>query len=148
MDDAATIPRDLVAMALDVDAETLPDGDLPLDRFAARFLAFLREADQEEGFKQHPELWTAVLASHLAEAQPGLSLQVQVGLCEAAQGHPDLDRIAHGPLLELMQACGPSLIAEIEAAAETPSFRACLRELPDDAGGALFMARIRAMTLG
>ena len=50
----ATIPRALVAEALGIDEANLPPGDLPLDRLAARFLAYLRAGEDDDPAPRRP----------------------------------------------------------------------------------------------
>lgn len=142
-----SIPRPIVAQALSVDETSLPDGDLPLARLATRFLMFLRDtAEDEDAVEGHPELWTALLATRLAERNPGMSLILQCKLMAEAQDEEDLAVIAEGPLTELFALQGTSLLSEIEETATTaPRFAQALSLLPPEAGGAMFRARLATL---
>ncbi|TFL17753.1 hypothetical protein [Jannaschia formosa] len=66
------IPRALVARALGLPEETdaLPPGDLPLDRFAARYVAYL---GTEEPGTETPDAWTGVVMDALIAEEPELA---------------------------------------------------------------------------
>lgn len=141
------IPRPLVAQALSVDEASLPEGDLPLSRLATRLLMFLRDTvEDEEAVEGHPELWTALLATRIAERNPSMSLSLQCRLMAEAQDAEDLAVIAEGPLTELFALQGTTLLTEIEDLARTaPRFAQAISLLPAEAGGALFRARLSAL---
>ena len=145
------IPRALVAEALGVDPEALPPGDLPLDRFAARFLGYLRAGgDDEEANPEHADFWTYALFDELARAQPALCLAaIRASLAEAREPE-EVALIAAGPLEDLLAAQGAAMIGAVEALAEAaPRFRYALTGVwPREEGPALFWARIKALATG
>ncbi len=148
-----SIPRALVAQALDQPEDNLPPGALPMDRFAQRFLMFLRDTEDDEAegddFEAHPEVWTAVLATVLATDHPALSFAVQEALVAEAQTPEDLGLIAAGPMTELFATQGPDLLPQIEAAATSPRFAMALGALaPEGHGNPLFWARLQGMAKG
>lgn len=71
------IPRALVAEALGLPEGTdaLPAGDLPLDRFAARLIAYLSTADADA---QTPDAWTGAVMDRLIADTPELALDALV----------------------------------------------------------------------
>ena len=74
------IPRATVAAALGLPAttEALPEGDLPLDRFAARYVAYLESG---ETGSDTADGWTGAVMDHLIEANPHLALDaIRAGL--------------------------------------------------------------------
>ncbi|MEM7489847.1 MAG: hypothetical protein AAF390_12075 [Pseudomonadota bacterium] len=111
------IPRATVAASLGLppDTDALPPGDLPLDRFAARYVAYLRTP---EPGTETPDAWTGAVMDHLIAADPGLALAALIA------GTP-LDRDGHlvDPLLDL--AGQPEMADAIAEAAEAdPAFAA------------------------
>ena len=96
------IPRATVAAALGLPAttEALPEGDLPLDRFAARYVAYLGSgqtgSDTADG-------WTGAVMDHLIEAHPDLALDaIRAGLPQAGV------ECLSDPLADLAQRPGMS----------------------------------------
>lgn len=74
------IPRPLIAAALGLPADTdaLPQGDLPMDRFMARFIAYLQS---ENPATDTPDAWTGTVMDHLIESEPELALSaIKAGL--------------------------------------------------------------------
>ncbi len=144
-----TLPRALVADALGVSPDSLPDGDLPLARFATRFLTYLGETlatDEAE----HAEAWTFLLFDALVETAPERALAALCA-CLAQCDTPDQAAlIAAGPLDDLIARQGAALITEIEAlAARAPRFAYALTGLERPEGGtALLWARIEAAHRG
>lgn len=122
-----TIPRSLVAEALGVDEESLPGGDLPLDRFARRFLGYLRETLAGTAYDAHPDFWTFMLLDALIETNPDLCLDALVACLGQCETPEDAALIAAGPLDDLIARQGPALIDRIEAlAAAAPRLRYAL----------------------
>ncbi|MGB3408825.1 MAG: hypothetical protein WBA67_15175 [Jannaschia sp.] len=104
------IPRALVATALGLPADTdaLPPGDLPLDRFAARYVAYLASENTDQ---DAPDAWTGTVMDHLIAEAPALALEaIRAGLPVDAARH------LADPLAELGQA--PGMAALILAAVE------------------------------
>ncbi|SDY81906.1 hypothetical protein SAMN05444004_103220 [Jannaschia faecimaris] len=68
-----TIPRRIVAEALGLPADTnsLPPGDLPLDRFAARLIGYLGTPDADA---ETPDAWTGAVMDRLISDDPDLAL--------------------------------------------------------------------------
>ncbi|MEM7710518.1 MAG: hypothetical protein AAF264_07180 [Pseudomonadota bacterium] len=111
------IARGLVAAALSLpeDTEALPPGDLPLERFMARYLAYLGTADPGT---ETADAWTGALMDLLIADAPDLALAALVVGAAGDTGDRLLD-----PLLEL--AGRPEMDAPIAEAAEAdPAFAA------------------------
>jgi len=145
------IPRALVAEALLVDENSLPEGDLPIDRFATRFLAYLRAGDEDNPpAPDHPDAWTFSLMSALTRAHPALGLAATKAALAAGEAPEDVADIAAGPLEELIVTHGTGLIGEIEAlATSAPRFAYALTGVwPQDLKGSLLWARIEAARAG
>ncbi|PWJ18142.1 hypothetical protein [Jannaschia seohaensis] len=104
------IPRATVARAIGLpeDTDALPPGDLPLDRFAARYVAYLAT---EEPQTETPDAWTGAVMDALIAEDPELAFAaLRAGLPLDEGG-----RLAD-PLSEL--GARPGWAARIEAAAE------------------------------
>ena len=104
------IPRATVAAALGLpgDTDALPPGDLPLDRFMARYVAYLGTEAPGTGT---PDAWTGVVMDALIETDPELAFAaLRAGLAMDTGG-----RLAD-PLAEL--GCRPGWAERIEAEAE------------------------------
>jgi Family of unknown function (DUF6869) len=146
-DITATIPRALVAEALGVDPAGLPPGDLPLDRFAARFLAFLAATDASDSPDAHPDFWTYALFEALAADHPALCLAAIRASLAAADSPEQVALIAAGPLEDLLRAHGTTLIGEVEAlAARAPRFAYALTGVwPPEQGQPMLWARLKAL---
>ncbi|WGH79766.1 hypothetical protein [Jannaschia ovalis] len=74
------IPRAVVATALGLPSTTdaLPPDDLPLDRFAARLVAYLASEDLAQ---DAPDAWTGAVMDHLIAEHPELALDaIRAGL--------------------------------------------------------------------
>lgn len=146
------IPRKLVAEALGVDEASLPPGDLPLDRLAARFLAYLRAGDGESPAPAtHPDAWTVALFDALARDHPGPALAAIRAVLWACASPEDVAMVAAGPLEDAIGAQGSALIDEIEhLAATAPRFAYALTGVwPGEPGAApLLWARIEAARAG
>lgn len=142
------VPRALVAEALGVDESALPEGDLPLDRLAMRFLAFLRAGDEANPAPEdHPDAWTFALVDKLTEHHPAQALEAIRAMLAACDSPDDVALVAAGPLEDLIQRHGPELIDEIEAlAGRAPRFAYALTGVwpPEDGGHPLLWARIEA----
>ena len=81
------IPRETVAAALGLpeDTDALPPGDLPLDRFAARYVAYLASGNTDQ---DAPDGWTGVVMDHLIENDPMLAFAaIRAGLPQDVGGH-------------------------------------------------------------
>ncbi len=144
-----TLPRALVADALGVAPDSLPEGDLPMARFATRFLTYLGETLATDE-TNHPEAWTFLLFDALVETAPAQALAALCA-CLAQCDTPDqAAMIAAGPLDDLIARQGAALIAEIETlAARAPRFAYALTGLQRPEGGAaLLWARIEAAHRG
>lgn len=118
------VPRALVAETLGVDAAALPPGDLPLDRLAARFLAFLAAGDEEHPAPpDHPDGWTFALVDALTRDHPHLALAAIRAMLAACDSPEAVAEIAAGPLEDLVAENGPEVIGALEAlAAAAPRF--------------------------
>lgn len=141
------IPRTLVAEALMVEPEVLPPGDLPLDRLAARFLAYLAAGDEDTPPPaDHPDAWTFALFDVLTSEHPALGLAATRAALAACESPEEVAGIAAGPLEDLIAKHGAALIDEIEAlAARAPRFAYALTGVwPQGAAGTLLWARIEA----
>ncbi|MCK0167818.1 hypothetical protein MWU52_09690 [Jannaschia sp. S6380] len=121
------IPRTTVAAALGLPEATdrLPEGDLPVDRFVTRYLAYLRTdaADSET-----PDAWTGTLMDHLIAGHPDQALDVVLaGMGQDAEG-----RLAD-TLADLAEQADPGTQARIETeAAANPGFAALLARTQED----------------
>ncbi|MFO6464466.1 hypothetical protein ACK8OR_08740 [Jannaschia sp. KMU-145] len=112
------IPRAVVAEALGLPetTDTLPPGDLPVDRLALRYIAYLAS---DEAATETPDAWTGAVFDHLVAFFPADALAVLV-----AGADRDPDGVLVDPLLDLGEAA-PDL--DLEAAAEgAPGFAALL----------------------
>ena len=113
------IPRRIVAVALGLPEDTgsLPDGDLPLDRFGARYVGYLAAGDTAQ---DAPDAWTGAVMDHLMQADPDLAFAaLRAGLPHDAGGH------LADPLAEL--GSNPEMKLRIEAeAASDPALAARL----------------------
>lgn len=122
------IPRSIVAVALGLpaDTEALPSGDLPLDRFIARYIAYLGTSDPGT---ETLDAWTGAVMDHLIIDDPDLALAVLiVGAGE------DADEVLVDPLLDL--AARPEMGTPIaEAATINPTFAALLARAAKVADG-------------
>lgn len=145
------VPRALVAAALMVDDDSLPPGDLPLTRLAARYLTYLRAGDAETPARaDHPDAWTADIFFELSEAHPVLGLAAIDAVLAACETPEEVALIAAGPLEDLIAAHGAALIGAIEArAADSARFTYALTGVwPQGRGGTLLWARIEALRQG
>ena len=98
------IPRATVAAALGLPATTdaLPEGDLPLDRFAARYVAYLVSGETESGAADG---WTGAVMDHLIAEHPDLALDaIRAGLPQ------DEADCLSDPLADLAQRPGMSTV--------------------------------------
>jgi hypothetical protein len=145
-----TIPRKLVADAFGVAEEVLPEGDLPLARFAEIYLNYIRAGDEDSTPVDHPDQWAFALMCELIETAPGLAFaatRATLRLCDSAE---DIAVIAAGPLEDLIADHGVELIGDIEALASTaPRFAYALTGVwPREQQGGLLWARIEAARRG
>ena len=122
------IPRDRVAAALDLpsDTDALPPGDLPVDRFAQRFLAALDRPEDDE-----TDVWTVDLFDHLVVSDPDLACSALLACFDRA---PDrAEELGSGPLDDLVRRAGADVIGGLEAgAADRPALRRAMREVSTD----------------
>jgi hypothetical protein len=143
----SVIPRDLVAKSLGVAPEALPPGDLPVDRLAARWLGFMRAADEAVAPQEQPDYWTVALLDDLARGQPDLCLDTvlaALALCETAD---ELALLAAGPLEDVIAQSGATVIDRIEAeAAGSARLRLALDGVmpPGSSGTALWQRVVAA----
>lgn len=140
------IPRALVAEVLRVDPASLPPGDLPAVRLAARFLDYLRDAFARDHTDNHPEFWTFLLYSGLVERQPDLALSCALAALDQCETEDEAALIAAGPLEDLLTGAGPQVIDRVEAmAATSPRLRHALTGVwVQGGGGQPLLARVRA----
>lgn len=110
----AAIPRATVAAAFDAppDTDALPPGDLPMDRFAARFLAALTTGAEAEA-------WTVQVFDHLVSHDPALAVTALCATLDATGDARATATIADGPLADLVARAGPEAIGAMEAADHT-----------------------------
>jgi hypothetical protein len=141
------IPRSRVAQALGVAPDALPPGDLPMDRFAARYLDFLRATFETEAFDAHPDYWTDLLLARLMEEAPDTALEAICAVLARVEDMEELELVAAGPLEELLTAQGAALLDALDKrAAQSPRFRLALAALWLEGGGPpLLVARVRAI---
>ena len=141
------IPRSLVAEALFVDEDSLPDGDLPLARLAARYLAYVRAGEGDEPAPaDHPDAWTSDLFFELAHKHPDLGFAATEAALAACESPEEVAVVAAGPLEDLIAQHGALLIDRIEARGEdSPRFAYALTGVwPQGNRGTLIWARIEA----
>ena len=118
------IPRDRVAAALDLpsDTDALPPGDLPLDRFAERFLGALERPEGDE-----TDIWTVDLFDHLVTSDPDLALSALLACFDQADGRTEQ---LSGPLDDLVLRSGSDVIGRLETeAAERPGLRKAIQQV-------------------
>lgn len=104
------IPRATVAAALGLPADTdaLPPGDLPLARFAERYLSYLAVPDATT---ETPDAWTGAVMDHLIAHDPDRAFAaIRAAIPADAEGY------LADPLADL-GATHPEMRARIEAAA-------------------------------
>lgn len=112
------IPRATVATALGlpVDTDTLPPGDLPLDRFAARYVAYLSAPEHDS---ETPDAWTGAVMDHLIDTAP------ETALAAILAGLPhDPDHRLADPLAELGDKISQDTLTNLAEA--TPAFAALI----------------------
>lgn len=144
------IPRDLVAEALGVSPDALPPGDLPVARFAERWMGWLRATQGDAAPEQHPEFWTFALFGALAARAPDLCLDAVLASLAIATTPDDAALIAAGPLEDLLAASGPAIIGRIETeAAAHPRLRYALTGVwSEGSAGTPLWQRIEAARQG
>ena len=102
------IPRALVARALFVPEDSLPEADLPMERFAQRHRVFLSDAARD--IAEPPEVWTSDVMFLLTREEPTLALaaiRATLALCETPG---EVGLLAAGCLEDLLAEHGPSVI--------------------------------------
>lgn len=140
-----TLPRWIVAEALNVPEDTLPPGDLPLDRFATRYLHCLASPDDVAP----PEAWTQILIFELARSHPRLALDAIRAALDLGPDTETIAMIAAGPLEDLLAGHGPGVIAAIEeAAATSPRLRYALTGVSGTGIKPLVRARVATACAG
>ncbi len=144
------IPRALVAEALGVSPDALPPGDLPVARFADRWMGWLRATQGDAQPEAHPEFWTFALFGALAGRAPDLCLDAVLDSLALATTPEEAALIAAGPLEDLIAANGPAVIDRIEAeAAARPRFRYALTGVwAEGSAGTPLWQRIEAARSG
>lgn len=140
------IPRALVAEVLGVSLEALPEGDLPTERLAARYLAYLRDSYERDDTGAHPEFWTFVLLGELTARAPDLALDVILSALPLVESADELALACAGPLGDLLTANGSEVIGRLEvAAAGSGRLRMALTGVaPDGSAGTPLWRRIEA----
>lgn len=143
------IPRTLVARLLDVSADSLPAGDLPVDRLAQHLLGYLRdtvaEDPSEQALRNHPQAWAMALTDRLCADHPETGLDLTLAALPLCDSPDDVALLAAGPLEDLLAAHGPALIARIEPLAATlPRLRFALSGTWPDRINPLVWARVQA----
>ncbi|ROT98493.1 hypothetical protein EAT49_16250 [Histidinibacterium lentulum] len=134
----------MVAGALGAPEDSLPPGDLPLSRFAARYLASLAAPEAEDP----PEAWTQHLILGLVRAHPHLALAAIRAALDLAPDADTLAMIAAGPLEDLLTDHGATLIGDIERAAPScPRLRDALTAVPGHDLKPLLRARLEAASV-
>ncbi|WP_375261452.1 DUF6869 domain-containing protein [Palleronia sp.] len=119
------IPRARVAAALDLppDTDALPPGDLPLDRFAERFLSALERPEGDE-----TDIWTVDLFDHLVMADPKLACASLLACFDRAPERAE--ELGAGPLDDLVRRAGTDAVGPLEAAApDRPALRRAMRQV-------------------
>ncbi|SHI65193.1 DUF6869 domain-containing protein [Wenxinia saemankumensis] len=119
-----TIPRALVSEATGMPEAALPEGDLPLPRYAEHYGAFLAALAQEEA-EGHPEQWTDAVMGQLIASDPALALAAIRAILAGARDEAEVAALAGGALEELVLADGAAVIDDLEAGAD-PAMRAAL----------------------
>lgn len=114
------LPRGIVAAALGLPPETdaLPPGDLPLDRFLERYLAYLAKPEAEAGTETE-DAWTGAVMDHLIAFEPEAALDVVI--CGA---RTDAGGLLVDVLLDLNEAAPQLDVAG--RAADDPAFAGLL----------------------
>ena len=134
------IPRTLVARATGTDPATLPEGDLPLDRFAARHAAFLGHAEGEA----HPDAWTYAVMDELTDSHPDLALAALRETLARCDTPEQVARLAAGPLEDLLVRHGASVIGPLADQADARMLYALTGVWRNDIP-AMVWARIEAL---
>ncbi|MEM7644896.1 MAG: hypothetical protein AAF366_20620 [Pseudomonadota bacterium] len=118
------IPRTTVATALGLplDTDALPPGDLPLDRFMTRYVAYLGTTDPGT---ETPDAWTGAVMDHLIAEDPDLALAAL-----AVGAAVDVGGVLVDPLLELAER--PGMEARIAEAADSDPTLAALVARAED----------------
>ncbi|QFU08371.1 hypothetical protein PARPLA_02970 [Rhodobacteraceae bacterium THAF1] len=129
------IPRATIAEALEVGADDLPPGDLPIARFAERFLGALASEDEMDA-------WTVDVFHHLVTAAPDLALAALLTCLEKA---PDqAQSLGEGPLTDLLTRSGADVMSGIEAAKRPALTRALQAADISEIEHPFLLARIEA----
>jgi hypothetical protein len=116
------ILRGDVAAALGVAVDTLPPGDLPLERLAALYAQWLAVAAQDG---DAPDLvWTFDLVDWLIAHRPELALDAVLASLDLCTQPEQVAVLAAGPAEDLIRLHGPTLIARLtQAAAQSARVR-------------------------
>ena len=147
MSGSLTISRQLIADALMVDVKTLPEGDLPLGRFAERYLALI--SVDEDAYGTHPEVWTADLMFDLVRDHPDLAFEAIRATLARCTEPAQVAMLAAGPVEDLLTEHGPGMIDRVEAEAEASDrFRYALTGVWKSEIKPLVWARVEAARQG
>lgn len=142
-----TISRQLIADALMVNVDTLPEGDLPLGRFADRYVALI--SVDEDAYGTHPEVWTADLMFDLVRDHPELAFEAIRATLDRCSTPEQVAMLAAGPIEDLLTEHGPDWIDRIEAeAGASDRFRYALTGVWKNEIKALIWARVEAVRGG
>ena len=141
-----TIPRSVVAAALAVSEDSLPPGDLPLDRFAERHAGWLATPDEQR--EAHADLWTFDLMVALVKDHPDLAFAAVQATLDRCTTPDQVANLAAGPMEDLIRFHGAALIDVITTAAAEPRFRYLLSGVWQGDTPALLWARIEAARRG
>ena len=110
------IPRTLVARALFVPEDGLPEGDLPITRFAeqyADFLAFYGERKDDD-----PDVWLYDVMEQLIQDMPTLALAAIRATLAVCETPGQVANLAAGPLETLLAEHGPTVIGPLAEEAD------------------------------
>lgn len=140
------IPRGLVATAMGVAEDTLPPGDLPLDRFADRHADWLSAPEDQRD--THPEVWTFDVMDALVQDHPALAFKAVLATLDRCTLPDQVAVLAAGPMEDLIALHGPALLNQITTAATVPRFRYLLSGVWQGDTPALLWARIEATRRG
>ncbi|GGL67634.1 DUF6869 domain-containing protein [Wenxinia marina] len=131
----SSIPRELVAEATQLPPHALPDGDLPMARFAERHAEFVAAAARDEG-AGHAEFWTWLVMEELVRERPAQALEAIRAVLALLTTPEEVASLAAGPLEDLLTHHGVVALDAMEADA-TPRLRYALTgvwkgDLPKD----------------
>jgi hypothetical protein len=118
-----------------------------LDRFAERYLDYLRATYETEAFDAHPDYWTDLLMASLVDGHPETALDAIRAVLARCEDTEEVEIVAAGPLEDLMNAHGAELLFRLdEIAADAPRFRLALALLwQEEPGKPLLVARVKGL---